>query len=63
VLQLSADLPKRSIRDMPGQAVVSEHPSNEQVFNNDGPVLSRQHGGELADGVFALVSDPALSLT
>src|ERR1035437_10155393 len=50
VLQLSADLPKGSIRDMPGKAVVSDHPSNDQVFNNDGPVLSSQYGGELVDG-------------
>jgi hypothetical protein len=45
------------------QVVVSEHPGNEQVLNNDGPVLPGQGGGELVDGVFALVGDPARSLT
>src|SRR5450631_4399464 len=45
------------------QAVVSEHPGNEQVLNNDGPVLPGQGGDELVDGVFALVGDPARSLT
>jgi hypothetical protein len=30
VLQLTADLPKRSIRDMPGKAVVLHHRGDEQ---------------------------------
>ena len=63
VLQLSADLPKRSIRDMPGQTAVSEHPSNEQVFDNNGPVLPGQACCELMDAILALVGDPARSLT
>jgi hypothetical protein len=48
---------------MPGKAVVPGHPGNERVFNNDGPPLWCQHGAELVDGVFALVGDPARSLT
>ena len=62
VLQLPANLPKRSIRDMPGQAVVTDHPGNEQGLNNDSPVVPGQAGGELVDAVLALVSDPARSL-
>lgn len=49
---------------MPGQAVVTDHPGNEQILNNDSPVLPGQTGGELMDAVLALVSDaPAQSLS
>jgi hypothetical protein len=42
--------------------VATDHPGNEQVLSNDSPVLPGQSGGELVDGVLALVGDPARSL-
>ncbi len=62
VLQLPAEFPKRSVRDVPGEPMVFDHPGDVQVLNDDGPELPGQAGGELVESVPALVGDPALRL-